>query len=126
MKYCVKCGTKMPDDAKFCKSCGSEQFNQTNTQSAGSTKRVDANNYQSNINVNFLSKQFIKNNPVLFIVIEWGMLGVADFLPEFLLSIILIVCAIIGGHNYISFNPIHGRIMVGVGILLIICEILLL
>jgi len=125
MKYCVNCGTKMADDAKFCKKCGSEQFN-SGTKQLDQNQRLTTESYHSNLNVNFLSKQFIQNNPVLFLVIEWGMLAVADFIPGFLIAIILANCAIIGGYNYISFNPIHGRIMVGVGILLIICEFILL
>lgn len=70
------------------------------------------NEYKNNENVTTRELDFIKSYPILFIVLEWGAIIIANMNSiGAIIGSILCIGAIVGGYNYSKLHKIHGYIM---------------
>lgn len=75
-------------------------------------KNFDNNKNQQRSKANS-ETDIINQNPVIFIVLEWAAIALANanFIGAIIGAIISIV-AIVGGYNYSKVHVVHGRIMI--------------
>jgi len=81
------------------------------------------NNYQDHQNMTSRESDFINNYPVIFIIIEWGAIIIANMnLTGVIFGSILSIAAAIGGYTYSKTHQVHGIIMLIAAIICLIVQ----
>lgn len=65
--------------------------------------------------------RFMQENPILFFVLEYGALLVANYCG-FLLGVILCIIALIGGYRYRQLKKTHGTVMMVLAIIMMLVQ----
>ncbi|WP_413476296.1 hypothetical protein [Latilactobacillus fuchuensis] len=83
----------------------------------------NANNVEQDSSVGSRELDFIKANPILFIILEWGALAAANAnWSGLILGTILSIAAVIGGYEYSKISKVHGSIMLVFAIIVLIVQ----
>ncbi|WP_261807349.1 hypothetical protein [Lapidilactobacillus luobeiensis] len=86
------------------------------------------NNSQNNGNSQGQNEQpvktdqlFMKNNPIIFFILEYGALVIANY-SSMIVGLILSVIALASGYRYRQINRVHGTIMMVLALIMLILQ----